>query len=66
MAAYFAKTTGILGVNAHTEELLANPDCITLVKNKKLILFCWGEDNNTTEGIEALKRKGVDGVIYDK
>ncbi|OQR78773.1 glycerophosphocholine phosphodiesterase GPCPD1-like [Tropilaelaps mercedesae] len=66
MAAYFSRATGLLGVNAHTEELHASPDCIALVKSKKLVLFCWGEENNTVEAIEALKRKGVDGVIYDK
>ena len=66
MASYFAKAINILGINAHTEELLKNLDFITYVKSKKLILFCWGEDANTTAAIDDLKRKGVDGVIYDK
>ncbi|KAK8759228.1 hypothetical protein V5799_003141 [Amblyomma americanum] len=66
MATYFALCTHILGINVHTEELLREPSLITFVKEHKLILFCWGEDNNHAETITSLKRKGVDGVIYDK
>ncbi|XP_018494954.1 glycerophosphocholine phosphodiesterase GPCPD1 [Galendromus occidentalis] len=66
MASYFAKSINILGINAHTEELLKNLELISLVKSKKLIMFCWGEDINTTAVIDTLKRLGVDGVIYDK
>ncbi|KAH8033079.1 hypothetical protein HPB51_006084 [Rhipicephalus microplus] len=54
------------GINVHTEELLREPSLITFVKEHKLILFCWGDDNNDSETIARLKRKGVDGVIYDK
>lgn len=66
MGTYFALCTHILGINVHTEELLREPSLITFVKEHKLILFCWGDDNNHSETISSLKRKGVDGVIYDK
>lgn len=66
MATYFALSTHILGINVHTEELLKQPSLIPFVKDHKLILFCWGEDNNHSDTITNLKRKGVDGVIYDK
>ncbi|XP_077562303.1 glycerophosphocholine phosphodiesterase GPCPD1-like isoform X4 [Haemaphysalis longicornis] len=66
MATYFALSTHILGINVHTEELLREPSLIAFVKEHKLILFCWGEDNNHAETIASLKQKGVDGVIYDK
>ncbi|XP_029841462.2 glycerophosphocholine phosphodiesterase GPCPD1 isoform X2 [Ixodes scapularis] len=66
MATYFAMCTHILGINVHTEELLKQPTLIPFVKQHKLILFCWGEDNNHSGTITCLKRKGVDGVIYDK
>ncbi|XP_077486025.1 glycerophosphocholine phosphodiesterase GPCPD1-like [Amblyomma americanum] len=66
MATYFALCTHILGINVHTEDLLREPSLIGFVKERKLILFCWGEDNNRSETIASLKRKGVDGVIYDK
>ncbi|KAH6946008.1 hypothetical protein HPB50_011128 [Hyalomma asiaticum] len=66
MGTYFALCTHILGINVHTEELLREPSLITFIKEHKLILFCWGDDNNHSETIASLKRKGVDGVIYDK
>ncbi|XP_064457256.1 glycerophosphocholine phosphodiesterase GPCPD1-like isoform X2 [Ornithodoros turicata] len=66
IATYFALCTDILGVNVHTEDLLKNPALIPFIKKHKLILFCWGEDNNHSDTISSLKMKGVDGVIYDK
>lgn len=31
-----------------------------------LIMFCWGDDNNSPETIKYLKTLGVHGIIYDK
>lgn len=39
---------------------------IEKVKEAKLVLFCWGEDNNDSNAINTLKQKGVDGIIYDR
>ncbi|XP_077527185.1 glycerophosphocholine phosphodiesterase GPCPD1-like [Haemaphysalis longicornis] len=66
MATYFALSIHIMGINVHTEELRRHPSLVAFVKQHKLILFCWGEDNNNAETIANLKDKGVDGVIYDK
>lgn len=52
-------------MNAHTEELLRNPDLINIAKGYGLIVFCWGDDNNNKNNIELLKRQGVNAVIYD-
>lgn len=31
-----------------------------------LIVFCWGDDNNSQEVIKYLKSMGIHGVIYDR
>lgn len=31
-----------------------------------LIMFCWGDDNNSQETIKYLKSLGMHGIIYDK
>lgn len=31
-----------------------------------LIIFCWGDDNNSQDAIRMLKTKGIHGIIYDK
>lgn len=41
-------------------------DKIEKVKAAKLVLFCWGEDNNDSNAINTLKQRGVDGIIYDR
>ncbi|XP_013781830.1 glycerophosphocholine phosphodiesterase GPCPD1-like [Limulus polyphemus] len=66
MATFFCRSAGILGVNAHTEELLRDLSLISFVTSCNLVLFCWGEDNNNRETIQQLKAAGVDGVICDR
>ncbi|CAB3361909.1 Hypothetical predicted protein [Cloeon dipterum] len=65
-AMYFTKAAGILGVNAHTEDLLRDPSLVQAVRDAGLVLFCWGDDNNDTKTIKHLKSLGLHGVIYDK
>jgi len=50
----------------NSSSLLANPDLIASVRAKKLVLFTWGEKNNTLDSIILQKRNGVAAVIYDK
>ncbi|CAD5123309.1 DgyrCDS11665 [Dimorphilus gyrociliatus] len=61
----YCEAENFLGINAHAEELLRNPDIIKFAKECGLIVFCWGDDNNDKKNIEFLKKNGVDGVIYD-
>lgn len=54
------------GIDVLTSTLFRNMEKIDKVKEAKLILFCWGEDNNDCNAINTLKQKGVDGIIYDR
>lgn len=56
----------LLGIVAHTEDLLRDPSQINLAKNRGLVLFCWGEENNSKETIKLLKHMGLHAIIYDK
>ncbi|KFM81138.1 Glycerophosphocholine phosphodiesterase GPCPD1, partial [Stegodyphus mimosarum] len=66
MATYFALNLGLLGISVHAEDLIRDGSLIPFVKDRKLILFCWGDDINHSDVIKSLKEQGVDGVIYDK
>ncbi|GFT96818.1 glycerophosphocholine phosphodiesterase GPCPD1 [Nephila pilipes] len=66
MATYFALNTGLLGIDVHAEDLIRDPSHIPFVKDRNLVLFCWGDDINHTDVIRSLKEQGVDGCIYDK
>lgn len=54
------------GINVHAEDLIKDPSHIPFVKDRNMVLFCWGEDINHSAVIRSLKEQGVDGVIYDK
>lgn len=56
----------IQGINVHAEDLIRDPTLIPFVKDRNLVLFCWGDDINHSNVIRSLKEQGVDGVIYDK
>ncbi|XP_054282590.1 glycerophosphocholine phosphodiesterase GPCPD1-like isoform X2 [Macrosteles quadrilineatus] len=66
MAVHFAVSLGILGINAHTEDLLRDQSQVSLVKQAGLVLFCWGDDNNDLDTIKRLKDLGLHAIIYDK
>ncbi|XP_017311667.1 glycerophosphocholine phosphodiesterase GPCPD1 isoform X1 [Ictalurus punctatus] len=66
IAMSFAQSENILGISAHTEDLLRNMDCITEAQSKGLVVFCWGDDNNEHENRKLLREKGIDGLIYDR
>lgn len=36
------------------------------ILNNKLVLFCWGDDNNDNNNIAKLKEQGVHGIIFDR
>ncbi|KAL0273690.1 UNVERIFIED_CONTAM: hypothetical protein PYX00_006312 [Menopon gallinae] len=65
-AVYFAKSSGILGINVHTEDILRDPNQVAFAKQRGLVVFCWGDDNNNPETIKYLKDLGLHAVIYDK
>uniref|UniRef100_A0A0K8TR97 Putative glycerophosphocholine phosphodiesterase gpcpd1-like protein n=1 Tax=Tabanus bromius TaxID=304241 RepID=A0A0K8TR97_TABBR len=65
-AVLYAKAIELLGIVAHTEDLLRDPTRINLAKNEGLIIFCWGDDNNSKETIKLLKNMGLHAIIYDK
>ncbi|KAI5611240.1 glycerophosphocholine phosphodiesterase GPCPD1 isoform X1, partial [Silurus asotus] len=66
IAMSFAQSENILGISAHTEDLLRNMDCITEAQSKGLVVFCWGDDNNVHENRKMLREKGINGLIYDR
>ncbi|XP_036437657.1 glycerophosphocholine phosphodiesterase GPCPD1 isoform X4 [Colossoma macropomum] len=66
IAMSFAQSEDILGISAHTEDLLRNMDCIKVAQSKGLVVFCWGDDNNDHENRRKLREQGIDGLIYDR
>ncbi|XP_061063897.1 glycerophosphocholine phosphodiesterase GPCPD1 isoform X5 [Eubalaena glacialis] len=66
IAMSFAQFENLLGINAHTEDLLRNPSYIHEAKAKGLVIFCWGDDTNDPENRKKLKEFGVNGLIYDR
>ncbi|XP_014215845.1 glycerophosphocholine phosphodiesterase GPCPD1-like isoform X2 [Copidosoma floridanum] len=66
MAMRHALAADLLGINVHTEDILRDPSQVKLVKDRGLIIFCWGDDNNDKDTIQHLKKLGLHAVIYDK
>uniref|UniRef100_A0A6I8NXZ9 Glycerophosphocholine phosphodiesterase 1 n=1 Tax=Ornithorhynchus anatinus TaxID=9258 RepID=A0A6I8NXZ9_ORNAN len=66
IAMSFAQFENLLGINAHTEDLLRNPSYIQEAKSKGLVVFCWGDDTNDPENRRKLKEFGIDGLVYDR
>ncbi|XP_077443272.1 glycerophosphocholine phosphodiesterase GPCPD1 [Stigmatopora argus] len=62
----FAQSEDILGISAHSEELLTNFNLIGEAHGKGLVVFCWGDDNNDHENRRKLREQGIDGLIYDR
>uniref|UniRef100_A0A8C6TVQ0 Glycerophosphocholine phosphodiesterase 1 n=1 Tax=Neogobius melanostomus TaxID=47308 RepID=A0A8C6TVQ0_9GOBI len=66
IAVSFAQSENILGISAHTEELLNHLNYIEEAQSKGLVVFSWGEENNDHNNRRKLREKGIDGVIYDR
>ncbi|XP_062545257.1 glycerophosphocholine phosphodiesterase GPCPD1 [Armigeres subalbatus] len=66
MAVRNACATELLGIVAHTEDLLRDQTQVNLATEKGLIVFCWGDDNNCKDTIKHLKSLGIHAIIYDK
>uniref|UniRef100_A0A182ML41 GP-PDE domain-containing protein n=1 Tax=Anopheles culicifacies TaxID=139723 RepID=A0A182ML41_9DIPT len=66
MAVRNAYATELLGIVAHTEDLLRDQTQVNLATEKGLIIFCWGDDNNCKDTIKHLKSLGIHAIIYDK
>uniref|UniRef100_A0A3Q3LX58 Glycerophosphocholine phosphodiesterase 1 n=1 Tax=Mastacembelus armatus TaxID=205130 RepID=A0A3Q3LX58_9TELE len=65
IAISFAQSENILGISAHTEDLLKNLTYIENAQSKGLVVFSWGDDNNDHETRRKLREQGIDGLIYD-
>ncbi|XP_010880486.2 glycerophosphocholine phosphodiesterase GPCPD1 isoform X1 [Esox lucius] len=65
IAMSFAQSENILGISAHTEELLQNLQHIREAQSKGLVVFCWGDLNNDHDNRTKLREQGIDGLIYD-
>uniref|UniRef100_A0A1A8JPH5 Glycerophosphocholine phosphodiesterase GPCPD1 n=1 Tax=Nothobranchius kuhntae TaxID=321403 RepID=A0A1A8JPH5_NOTKU len=65
IAISFAQSENILGISAHTEELLKHLDYIREAQSKGLVVFSWGDDNNDHDTRRNLRARGIDGLIYD-
>ncbi|XP_019712033.1 glycerophosphocholine phosphodiesterase GPCPD1 isoform X1 [Hippocampus comes] len=66
IAMSFAQSENILGISAHTEELMMNVSLIREAQDKGLVVFSWGDDNNEHENRRKLREQGIDGLIYDR
>ncbi|XP_020800799.1 glycerophosphocholine phosphodiesterase GPCPD1 isoform X1 [Drosophila serrata] len=66
LAVWHAVAMELLGIVAHTEDLLRDPSQVNLAKERGLVLFCWGDDNNSKDTIKLLKELGLHAIIYDK
>ncbi|XP_055539673.1 glycerophosphocholine phosphodiesterase GPCPD1 [Wyeomyia smithii] len=66
MAVINACATELLGIVAHTEDLLRDHSQVNLATEKGLIIFCWGDDNNCKDTIKHLKSLEIHAIIYDK
>ncbi|XP_059368161.1 glycerophosphocholine phosphodiesterase GPCPD1 [Carassius carassius] len=66
IAMSFAQSENILGISAHTDELLRNMEFIIEAQSKGLVVFCWGDYNNDHENRMKLREHGIDGLIYDR
>uniref|UniRef100_A0A1Q3FYD2 GP-PDE domain-containing protein n=1 Tax=Culex tarsalis TaxID=7177 RepID=A0A1Q3FYD2_CULTA len=66
MAVRNACATELLGIVAHTEDLLRDQTQVNMATDKGLIVFCWGDDNNSKDTIKHLKSLGIHAIIYDK
>ncbi|XP_023574320.1 glycerophosphocholine phosphodiesterase GPCPD1 isoform X5 [Octodon degus] len=66
IAMSFAQFENLLGINAHTEDLLRNLSYVQEAKAKGLVIFCWGDDTNDPENRRKLREFGVHGLIYDR
>ncbi|XP_059212210.1 glycerophosphocholine phosphodiesterase GPCPD1 isoform X2 [Centropristis striata] len=65
IAISFAQSENILGISAHTEELLKNLSYIGDAQSKGLVVFSWGDDNNEHDIRKKQREQGIDGLIYD-
>ncbi|XP_070532631.1 glycerophosphocholine phosphodiesterase GPCPD1-like isoform X2 [Ptychodera flava] len=65
-ATHWALSQGFLGLSTHTEDFLRDRWLVTAVHDAGLVVFCWGDDNNSADVINDLKKLNVDGVIYDR
>lgn len=65
-AVKFAVANELLGIVAHSEDLLRDISQVNLAKDNGLVIFCWGDDNNCKDTIKYLKDIGLHAIIYDK
>ncbi|TRY88498.1 hypothetical protein DNTS_005172 [Danionella cerebrum] len=66
IAMSFAQSENILGISAHTDELLKHMEFIREAHSKGLVVFCWGDYNNDHENRRMLREHDIDGLIYDR
>ncbi|XP_003215327.1 glycerophosphocholine phosphodiesterase GPCPD1 isoform X1 [Anolis carolinensis] len=66
IATSFALFENLLGINAHTEELLKCPSFVDAAISKGLVVFCWGDEANEPENRRKLRELGVHGLVYDR
>ncbi|KAK9709569.1 Starch binding domain [Popillia japonica] len=64
-AVQFANMIEILGLCAHTEDILRDPTLIEHGLNAGMVMFCWGDVSDALT-IQYLKDLGLHGIIYDK
>ncbi|CAD5210167.1 unnamed protein product [Bursaphelenchus okinawaensis] len=67
MAVKFVAGAGLMGVNFNSEDILRDPEPVTLAKQFGLITFVWGDELADKKVVDHFKKTlGVDGVIYDR
>lgn len=64
MAAYFAASIDLAGINAFAHDYLVNESLIAKVRAMDLLAFAW-DGKLTAENILKLKAMKANGLIYD-
>lgn len=62
----FAESEKILGISCFCDIIIDNPEILTQVKERNLILSTWGDGDNKEEIREKQRQMGVNVLCYDR
>jgi len=64
-AVRFARRCGLLGLVTEATPVVRAPNLVKLIKETGLLVFTYGEANNTVKEVKLQQKAGVDAVIVD-
>ena len=62
----FAESEKILGISCLCDNIIQNPEILSRMKKRKLIVSTWGDDDNEEEIREKQRNMGVNVLCYDR